>query len=270
MLYGAMNFPVIPVLKEIEILSGLGFDYMELTMDPPRAHYQILQEEKGEIIRELEKRKMSLICHLPTFVSTADLTDSIRESSIKEVIHSLEVADQLGAKKVVIHPGFITGLGQFVLDRARGYAIKAIDIFTKKAESLGLTLCIENMFPRSNFLVEPEDFVEIFKMFPNLKMTLDPGHANIEGKGEKRTLEFIRRFPDRIYHIHANDNFGKEDNHLPIGAGIIDYPKIMKALKEIGYDGTITLEVFSRDREYLRISKEKIAKMVEGKRLDDF
>jgi len=264
MLYGAMNFPVLPVLKEIETISGLGFDYVELTMDPPQAHYSMLQEKKEEILRALDGKGMALVCHLPTFVSTADLTDSLRETSLKEVIHSLEVAAQLGAMKVVLHPSFIGGLGVFVMDRARVYAMKALDIITEKAEDLGLCLCIENMFPRSNFLVEPEDFVEIFKSFPNLKMTLDPGHANIEGRGEKRALEFIRRFPDRIHHIHANDNFGKEDNHLPIGAGIIDFPKIVKALKEIGYDGTVTLEVFSRDREYLRISREKFAKMVEG------
>ena len=33
------------------------------------------------VLKALEQRKMKLICHLPTFVSTADLTDSIRESS---------------------------------------------------------------------------------------------------------------------------------------------------------------------------------------------
>jgi sugar phosphate isomerase/epimerase len=38
--------------------------------------------------------------------------------------------------------------------------------------------------------------------------------------------------------------------------------KIIKTLKGIGYDETVTLEVFSRDRDYLRISREKLAAMV--------
>ena len=58
-----------------------------------------------------------------------------------------------------------------------------------------------------------------------------------------------------------SDNFGKEDNHLPIGTGTIDFKKITRALKGIGYDGTVTFEVFSRDRDYLRISKEKFVAM---------
>jgi hypothetical protein len=38
----------------------------------------------------------------------------------------------------------------------------------------------------------------------------------------------------------------------------------MKELKEAQYDETITLEVFSRDRDYLKISREKIKKMWEA------
>ena len=34
MRYGAMNFPIKPVLKELEAFAHLGFDYLELTLDP--------------------------------------------------------------------------------------------------------------------------------------------------------------------------------------------------------------------------------------------
>ena len=74
-----------------------------------------------------------------------------------------------------------------------------------------------------------------------------------------KTIDFINLFADRIDHIHISDNFGKEDNHLPIGTGTIDFPKIVKALKEIGYNKTITLEIFSRDKDYLKISRDKLA-----------
>lgn len=262
MLYGAMNFPIRPFLKELEVISGLGFDYLELAMDPPQAHYRMIQQQKEELLRTLDRCKMGLICHLPTFVSTADFTDSLRETSLNEVLESLEVAADLRPLKVVLHPSYIAGLGVFVMDQARQYALKSLEAIVEKADQLGICLCIENMFPRSHSLVDPEDFVAVFERFSTLKLTLDTGHAHIERKGGKKTLDFIERFYDRIGHIHANDNFGKEDNHLPIGAGSIDFVKIIKALKGIGYDETVTLEVFSRDRDYLRISREKLAAMV--------
>ena len=43
----------------------------------------------------------------------------------------------------------------------------------------------------------------------------------------------------------------------------------MKELKEAKYDETITLEVFSKDRDYLKISKEKIKRMWEASLISD-
>ena len=73
--------------------------------------------------------------------------------------------------------------------------------------------------------------------------------------------KFIERFPDRIDHIHISDNLGEEDNHLPVGAGTVNFHEIVKALKGIGYAKTITLEVFSKDRDYLKMSRNKIEAM---------
>jgi sugar phosphate isomerase/epimerase len=261
MIYGAMNFPIRPILEELEAISRLGFDYLELAMDPPQAHYGMIRQQREELLRALDRCNMGLVCHLPTFVSTADLADGLREASLNEVLESLEVAAGFRPLKVVLHPSIIIGLSVFVMDQARRYALKSLEAIVDKADHLGLCLCIENMFPRSHSLVDPEHFDEVFERFPKLKLTLDTGHAHIDNKGTQKALDFIERFPDRIDHIHANDNLGKDDDHLPIGTGTIDFPEIVKALTAIGYDQTITLEVFSRDRDYLRISRDKLAAM---------
>ena len=262
MLYGAMNLPVRPVLKELEDISALGFDYLELTMDAPRAHHSVIRKQKKQLLAALAQYEMKLVCHLPTFVSTADPAPGLREASLRETLDSLEMAADLHALKVFLHPSMILGLSVFVIHQARKYAMESLETIVKRAEALGVNLCLENLFPQSHSLVDPDDFVEVFKKFSGLKMTLDIGHANIGDRGGKRAMGFITTFGDRIGHIHASDNFGKEDNHLPIGTGVINFSKIMKALKAVGYDDTITLEVFSRDKDYLRISREKLAAMV--------
>jgi sugar phosphate isomerase/epimerase len=262
MLYGAMNFPVKPILQELDVISKLGFDYLELTMDAPQAHYSAIRRIVDDLLDALERVNMGLVCHLPTFVSTADLTESLRQTSLNEVLESLEVAAELRAMKAVLHPSPHRGLSVFVIDQARQYALKSLEAIVNKADKVGLTLCLENMFPQSNSLVNPEDFEEVFERFPGLRMTLDTGHAHIGDETGSKALAFIERFADRIYHVHANDNLGKEDDHLPIGAGTIEFPKLVKALTAIGYDETITLEVFSKDRDYLRLSRDKLADMV--------
>ena len=48
-----------------------------------------------------------------------------------------------------------------------------------------------------------------------------------------------------------------------IGAGTVEFEKILKELKQAHYDGTFTLEVFSKDREYVKISRDKVKRMWE-------
>lgn len=261
MLYGAMNFPVRPILKELDSISELGFDFLELTMDPPQAHYTMIRKEMKSILKALDRYSMKIICHLPTFVSTADLTPSLRKASLNEVLNSLDVAAELGCLKVVLHPSYMLGLSVFVIEKAKMYALESLDAIMTKGNQLGLIICLENMFPGTHSLVEPADFSKIVESFPELKLTLDIGHAHIKDIDGKRALNFIKRFSDHISHIHASDNLGKEDNHLPVGAGTVNFPKIVEAIKEVGYDDTITLEVFSKDRDYLKISREKLKTM---------
>jgi sugar phosphate isomerase/epimerase len=263
MKYGAMNFPIKPLLKEMEEIGEMGFDYVELTMDPPEATPQKILAQKRSMKELLNRYKMGMVGHLPTFVWTSDLYESFRRVSLQENFDALEAGAQLGIEKMVLHPGIITGLGKLLMDRAKGYGMEAIETVLKKSITLGITLCIENMFPQAHFLSQAPEFQSVFEAFPELRLTLDIGHANLGG-GKNKSSEFIQRYGYRIGHVHANDNFGKQDNHLPIGAGIIDFEKILRELKEAEYDETITLEVFSRDRDYLKISKEKIKRMWEA------
>jgi sugar phosphate isomerase/epimerase len=261
MLYGAMNSPLRPVLEQVKAIAELKFDYLELAMDPPHGDAKSIKQQKRDILESLKRYGLGLVCHLPTFLSTADLTDRIRKASVDETLDSLEVAAELEPLKVVLHPSYMVGLGMFVPELARAHAMESLEILVDKAHGLGLCLCLENMFPRTQWLINPEEFVDILAKFPTLNLLLDVGHAHIEDARGDKCLRFIDKFRGRIGHLHVSDNFGKEDQHLPIGAGIIDFPRTVKALKEIGYNDTMTLEVFSRDRDYLKMSKRKMEEM---------
>ena len=260
MKYGAMNLPIKSIVDEIGELGKLGFDYIELTLDAPEATPEIILRDQDRIKDALSAHQLEIMGHLPTFVSIADLYESIRTASIDENIKALEAGAALGIKEFVIHPGSIRGLGRQVKDRVHKYAYKSLAAIVKKANELQVTLCIENMFPAINSLTEPHEFEKIFRKHPDLMFTLDIAHAHL-GTNKNRSPDFIRLYADRLSHIHISDNFGKDDCHLPIGAGMIYFNRIFKELKEIGYDETITLEVFSRDRDYLSMSLTKIKQM---------
>lgn len=260
MKYGAMNLPTKPILEEIEVLGKLGFDYIELTIDAPEATPEKIQKDKNKIKDALSTHQLEIMGHLPTFISIADLYESIRKASIDENIMALEAGLELGIKKFVIHPATLRGIAKQVKDKANKYAEKSLSAILRKADELNVTLCIENMFPETHGATEPHEFEKIFQKYPALRFTLDVAHAHI-GTKKNRSPEFIRRFADKLAHLHISDNYGKDDSHLPVGAGMIYFWKIFKELKMTGYDETMTLEVFSRDRDYLMISRKKIKQM---------
>ncbi len=138
-----MNFPVKPLLQEIEEFGEMGFDYVELTMDPPEATPQKILEQKRPIQILLDRYGMGIIGHLPTFVWTSDLYESLRKVSVQETLDALEAGAELGIEKAVLHPGYITGLGRFVLDKAKGYGMESIKTILNKATGLGMTLCLQ-------------------------------------------------------------------------------------------------------------------------------
>lgn len=197
---------------------------------------------------------MGLMCHLPTFVHIADLTESIRRASVEEMRGSLETAAELGVEKAVLHPGHLFGLAPFVAETALGNAYDSMARIAERARSLGVVLCAENMPPNCHAFVEPEDFDPLFDAFPEFRITLDVGHANIDDKTGKRAVAFIRRFGGRIGHLHLSDNKGKHDDHIRLGKGSVDLKGIGRALNAAGYDGTVTLEIFSDNLSDLEAS----------------
>lgn len=262
MRFGAMNFPIKPLLAEIDAFAALDMDYLELAMDPPQAHFSLIRRQRRSIRRALRQHGMGLVCHLPTFVYTADLTDSIRKASIRETLSSLETAADLEAEKVVLHPGYISGLAVHVMAQGLAKAMESLGIFVRRAAQLGIDVCIENMFPKYRPFVTPDDFRPVFEAFPELKFTLDTGHAHMGDETGGRALAFIARYGERLLHLHVSDNSGQADEHLPVGRGTISFETLMEALVHMGYDGTLTLEVFSPDRANLTESRRRLCRML--------
>jgi sugar phosphate isomerase/epimerase len=101
----------------------------------------------------------------------------------------------------------------------------------------------------------------IFAAVPGLGFHLDVGHAFVR---RNRFKHLLSSFGDRLRHLHLSDNRLRDDDHLPIGAGNIDWEDVIRTVKKINYDSTITLEVFSADLRYAVLSMEKVRELWGG------
>ena len=122
-----------------------------------------------------------------------------------------------------------------------------------EARNCGVGLMIENLPGDYNSARQLGDLLD---PMPELGLHLDIGHANLQVP-YSTTVEILAGYGDRLRHVHLHDNKGGHaDLHLPLGTGTVDLRQGVEALQACGYDGTITLEVFTPDRQHLMYSRD--------------
>jgi sugar phosphate isomerase/epimerase len=125
--------------------------------------------------------------------------------------------------------------------------IKSLREIVSYAHKYEIQVMLENV-PLSNGIHNLDEFKYIIDSVPSLFVHLDIPHAFTSG-GMKSVIGYINTFKNKIIHVHWHDNHGNRDEHLPVGAGLIDHQKTLKALRSIDYDRTITLEVFTNSND---------------------
>ena len=253
-----MNNPRTDVLAEIAWAKKNDFDFLDLTLEPGAAFRG--QIDLPQVHKALKDSNLGIVGHTAYYLPLASPFESLRKAAIEEMRWALEAFAELEATKMTVHP-----------DRSIPFALGSKGIIQKNLQSLreiadvgaplGIQVLVENMDRTFNTV---DQIRQALSHVPQLGFHLDVGHANLNAE-KNRTGEFLQAFHDRLAHVHFSDNFGmREDLHLPLGAGTIDWRGIISILKSFQYDGSITLEVFSPDRRYLLASRDKLREIWES------
>jgi sugar phosphate isomerase/epimerase len=249
-LIGAMNVPGRSVKKEIHRIAEDGFDFLDLTIEPPAA-WNVDGKEIGRLISDLG---LAAVGHTAWYLPIASAFPELRAAARDMYKHALDVFADAGVELVNVHPD--QRVPMHGMDQLRRMNADAVKQLAEDAAGRGIRLMVENLDRNFSGVT---DLQPIFEAVPEAGFHLDIGHANLNlGLEESnRTAALLAAFGDRLAHVHVSDNRGgAADLHLPLGAGSIDWKGHIRLLKDAGYDGTVTLEVFARDREHLLTSRQ--------------
>jgi len=249
MLIGTMNHPGRDVLKEIEWIAEMGFDFLDLTLEPPLADAR--RVNPSAIRAALQDHGLQVVGHTAYYLPLCSPFESLRRAAVEELKICLEAFAAIGASWMNLHPDRMAPLHN------RAYVIKrnlqTIHELSTAARSFGVGLMIENLPVGFNTV---KQLAELLEPVPELGLHLDIGHANL-GVEHNTTDQLLAAYGSRLRHVHLHDNKGGDtDLHLPLGAGTIDTEHYVRSLMTVGYTGTITLEVFTPDRRHLAYSRE--------------
>jgi sugar phosphate isomerase/epimerase len=250
-----MNHPMRDLGAEIRRFHELGFDFVDLTLEPQQASPRDV--DIGAARQTLRETGLSAVGHTAWYLPIASPFESIRQAALAEMTVALDVFASLGVDRMNVHPDSrLPSL--FSRDWIVERNVESLTLLVERARERDVRLMLENI---SGLFGEPDVLRKVFDRLPDLAWHLDVGHANLGG-GPNRTPALLAALPGRLAHVHLSDNKGGDaDLHLPIGAGTIDWRWAIGVLKKSGFDDTVTLEVFSPDDEYLAISRRKVRQM---------
>lgn len=238
----------------------------------------VMEDEEAEFMREYaEEQDVELHVHAPYYVNLGD--DEEFELSIEKVMNSAVMAHKMGAKTVIIHPGYYGDKSeQETLNHIIQNAQALQDIM--KQENLSVHLGLETMGKQKVF-GSIDEIIAICKKVPDITPVIDVGHIHARGNGCLKTQDDFQEIFKKLevlnlnqYLIHVTGVLytdGNEQYHLPIKKGDMPLGPLIDAVIDNDYNVTMISEspLLEHDAVYIRLQVEKaIMKRTGGEEAD--
>lgn len=187
------------------------------------------------------------------YVTTPD--DGLRLRTADYFSALAELCADLGGKVLVVgSPKQRNLLPGITRAKAMDYMVDVFERVLPTAARCGVTFAIEPLSPLdTDFLRTAEDGIELIGRLkhPHLRLHLDV--KAMSGSETRPIPEVIKSSAPYLQHFHAND-----PNLLGPGMGEVDHRPIVKALKEVGYAGYLSVEVFDYSPGAENIARQSI------------
>lgn len=264
--FSSNAFRKFPLSEAIETISRIGYNGIEIMCDAPHAYPPDVTDEYIQATRSLLQQKGLTVANLNAFMMTAarlrrgddgipefprspddfwlpsyiQSEPSGRRTRIEHTINCLRLAKEFGAGGISIEPG--GPLEDFTEEEGRKRFAAALEEVIPIAEELGVELRIE---PEPGLLIERSDqylkFMERIDS-PMVGLNLDIGHIYCVGEDP---ADAIRRLSDHIRYIQIEDIAAtRVHQHLVPGDGAIDFDSVFGALRDVNYQGWVTVELY--------------------------
>jgi sugar phosphate isomerase/epimerase len=205
--------------------------------------------------------------YLPDAVWGNGKLSEISGRAAEEMVNTFRVAEQLGAQLVSGFTGSpiwgaVSGYPSLPVQRIRDAFAQFADRWNPildVAGDLGVRFACEIHPGQLAFdLYSAELILEAVDHRPEFGFTFDPSHLHWLGVDP---VEFLRKFPDRIFHVHIKDATLSLDGRSSVltgywpsgdprrgwqfrspGRGGIDWDAILRTLYQIGYSGIFSVD----------------------------
>lgn len=241
--------------ESIEAIADIGYGGVELMADLHHAYPTTFDAPRRAAAAKLLADRKLAVSNVNAFTHFVDgdtyhptwieADESLRRKRVEHTIRCVALAAEFGAKTVSLQPGGPM-IGRQDIDYARAAALFAEGLWqvVPEAKRLGVILAVE---PEPGLLIESAEEYRRFKQsfFSKedcVRMNCDIGHLFCVGDDP---AEVIRSMPADVAHVHLEDiGANRVHQHLTPGKGVIDFDAVFAALRDVRYDGHVTVELY--------------------------
>jgi len=256
----AVLFEMLPkslsIADRFRLAGDTGFEATECPTTPD-------ERTADEIKKASESAKLPIhsvmnMAHWKYPLSSADPV--VVAESVKGMETSLRNAHFWGAETVLLVPAVVNP--QTSYQDAWTRSQQQIRNLIPMAAELKVVIAVEEVW--NKFLLSPLEYVKYIDDFrsPWVRSYFDVGNVVLTGYPQ----DWIRTVGPRIAKLHIKDfRFRKmQAEFVPLREGDIDWHEVHKALGEIGYHGTATVELGGGDETYLREVNRRFELILSG------
>lgn len=260
--------------ETINILSGIGFQAIEIMADVPHAWPPDLSSgDRTRIRRYLKDHRMEvsninafMMCAIKDFHHPSWIEENreFRRLRIRHTIDCIYLAADLGVKTVSTEPGgpmddsSVKKESNNKRDRESllNIFIDGINQVIPHARKTGVKILVE---PEPDLLIQrSEEFLKFIDQADKdvVGMNFDIGHFFCVGEDPVDAMDNMWPY---IGHFHLEDiALSREHLHLPLGEGGIDINRVLSAILGRGYTGYTTVELYPYQKNPVDVAKKSI------------
>jgi sugar phosphate isomerase/epimerase len=213
---------------------------------------KISMEELSSIREMFFSKGLAFSIHAPFVDISPGSTDpKIVDVARQRIVNSLFIAFFLKVKVMVCHAGSEVLKYGIKYEKWLENSIRFWNEIKYYANEFDVKIAIENTNEKT-----PDIQCALVEAInsPNIGYCFDIGHWNI--LSELPIENWLNRFKEKLFASHIHDNYGKEDDHLALGAGNIDFKYLIEFVKKNGLSTTFIVE--NKDEENVMRSLQLI------------
>jgi sugar phosphate isomerase/epimerase len=183
--------------------------------------------EFSRIAAMFHQRTRTVTLHGPFIDLSAGSTDpAVRALTRRRFEQLLDLVPVFKPKSVVCHAGYDARRYDYLRDIWIENSLDLWSWLAKQINAAGSRLMLENVFENG-----PQDILILFQRLhtENVGFCLDTGHLTAFGKSA--LSDWLESLGAYLGQLHLHDNHGKQDEHLALGRGTIDFRQVFRYLK---------------------------------------